>query len=122
MESLGYLYKDYSDHRPPGRDDIPEVELTKFYFNKRTLPHANVHVRVQGQFNQWYPLLCRDYLRAHPYAASAYAELKRQLAKHFPNDMATYCDIKDPVFDIMMEGAYAWAERMGWRAEEASGT
>lgn len=119
VESLGYSYRHYSDHRPPGRDDIPDAELEKLYFRKRTEPDANLHVRVQGSFNQQYPLLCRDYLRTHPYAASAYAEVKRQLAKHFPNDMEAYYDVKDPVFDIIMEGAYAWAEQTGWHWQKA---
>ncbi len=30
-----------------------------------------------GQANQRYPLLFRDYLRAHPHSAQAYATLKK---------------------------------------------
>jgi GrpB-like predicted nucleotidyltransferase (UPF0157 family) len=47
-------------------------------------PHGyrrvNVHVRVLGQPNQRYPLLFRDYLRAHPQSARAYATLKKDRA------------------------------------------
>ena len=40
-------------------------------------------------------LALRDYLRAHPAACAAYAELKRQLAAQFPYDIEGYCEGKD---------------------------
>lgn len=122
LEALGFKWLSQipQDHRPPGRDEIPEAELQKLVFTKLSAPFANVHVRVAGAFNQQYPLLCRDYLRSHPFAAAAYAEVKRQLAKHFPNDIGAYYDVKDPVFDLIMEGAYTWAKKVDWSAEKAS--
>ena len=72
-----------------------------------------MHVREDGRFNQRYPLLCRDYLRATPAAAAAYVEVKRPLAARFPDDRETYADVKDPVFDVLMAGAEAWARRHG---------
>jgi GrpB-like predicted nucleotidyltransferase (UPF0157 family) len=112
LEQLGYTRKAHlTDHRPPGRDDLAAEELEKhFYFrhNRR----INLHVRVAGRFNQRYPLLCRDYLLTHPPAAAAYAEIKRQLAKYFPDNAEAYYDIKDPVFDLIMEGAYEWEQRL----------
>ncbi len=101
------------DHSPPGVE-LPEEELSKLFFKASQRP-ANLHVRQSGRFNQRYPLLCRDYLRAHPDAASAYEAVKRNLARHFPNDADAYYDIKDPVFDIIMAGANLWAENMSWR-------
>lgn len=120
LEAIGFMWLEQieHDHRPPGRDDIPEVELTKFVFTRQEEPFSNLHVRVAGAFNQQYPLLCCDYLRSHPYAAQAYAAVKQQLAKHFPNDIEAYYDVKDPVFDIIMEGAYAWAKQTGWVAAD----
>ncbi len=117
LEQLGFVFLEHitGDHRPPGRNEIPEAELTKLFFTKRTEPRANLHIRVAGTFNQNYPLLCRDYLRATPFAAQAYMVVKQQLAKYFPHDMDAYYDIKDPVFDILMEGAYLWAKETGWR-------
>ena len=47
---------------------------------------ADVHVREGGRLNQRYPLLCRDYLRADPAAAAAYAAVKRPLAARFADD------------------------------------
>lgn len=111
LEALGFVKKEiYQDHRPPGRDEIPEAELQKhFYF--LASPRANLHIRVRGAFNQQYAILCRDYLRANQYAAQAYAEIKKQLARYFPENIDAYYDIKDPVFDLLMEGAYLWKER-----------
>ena len=98
------------DHRPPGRE-LAARELTKRFASS---PRANVHVRCVGRFNQVYPLLCRDYLRAHPFAAKAYEEVKRQLARRFAEDATAYYDVKDPVFDLIMEGAYVWRDHVGW--------
>jgi GrpB-like predicted nucleotidyltransferase (UPF0157 family) len=105
------------DHCPPGLD-LPEVELSKRFYRSAGRS-ANLHVREQGRFNQRYPLLCRDYLRVHPVAAGAYAQIKQRLAQRFPNDPAAYYEIKDPVFDIIMEGANDWAKSTAW-SEPAS--
>lgn len=101
-----------TDHCPPGRT-LPPEQLEKRMFKLEERP-ANVHVRVRGRFNHLYPLLCRDYLRAHPAAAAAYGEIKQQLARLHPNTQDAYYDVKDPVFDIIMEGARDWAAQTGW--------
>ncbi len=101
------------DHCPPGVV-LPDEELFKLYFKTSQRP-AHLHVRQSGRFNQRYPLLCRDYLRAHPAAAKAYEAVKYGLARHFPDDADAYYEIKDPVFDIVMAGAKLWAEKMSWR-------
>lgn len=100
------------DHCPPGLD-LPSAELSKLFF-KSTGRAAHIHIREKGRFNQRYALLCRDFLRAHPVAAQAYALIKHHLAQRFPNDQDAYYDIKDPVFDIIMDGAEEWAIRVGW--------
>lgn len=47
-------------------------------------------------------LTVRDYLRAHPEAAAAYGELKKELARRFPQDMDRYCTGKtDFLLDIL---------------------
>lgn len=102
------------DHQPPGMS-LPDFELEKRFFNLVNGRPTNVHVRIQGRFNQRYPLLCRDYLRSHPNAASAYAEIKRQLARYFPDNVEAYYDVKDPVFDLIMVGAEAWAQHTSWK-------
>jgi GrpB-like predicted nucleotidyltransferase (UPF0157 family) len=72
------------------------------------------HVRERGRFNQRFALICRDFLRVHPVAASAYALIKQRLAMRFPMDPDAYYEIKDPVFDIIVEGANVWARATGW--------
>ncbi len=41
--------------------------------------------------------------------------MKRALAAHFADDVDTYADVKDPVVDVLMAGAEAWATATGWR-------
>jgi GrpB-like predicted nucleotidyltransferase (UPF0157 family) len=102
-----------SDHRPPG-SDLPDEELVKQFAQTAAPRPINLHVRLPGRFNQRYPLLCRDYLRSHPSAARAYGEVKRHLTRIVGDDIDAYYDVKDPVFDIIMTGAEAWAARSGW--------
>ena len=100
------------DHCPPGLD-LPKSELSKRFY-RSTGRSANLHVCEKGRFNQRYPLLCRDYLRTQPVAAGAYTQIKQRLARHFSTDPDAYYEIKDPVFDIIMEGANAWATTVNW--------
>jgi GrpB-like predicted nucleotidyltransferase (UPF0157 family) len=115
LEGIGFRYREgvQRDHCPPGMV-LPETELEKRFYKMFERP-VQLHVRVQGRFNQRYALLCRDYLRTHPMAASAYAEIKRQLARYFPDNQDAYYDIKDPAFDIIMSGAFEWAEHTHWQ-------
>jgi GrpB-like predicted nucleotidyltransferase (UPF0157 family) len=115
VEALGYTFRNFTltDHCPPGME-IAAIELEKRYFACADRP-IHLHVRQLGRFNQRYPLLCRDYLRTHPMAANAYAEIKRQLAHYFPNDVDAYYAIKDPVFDAFMAGAFEWATFTNWQ-------
>ncbi len=102
------------DHTPPGAT-VAAAEVAKRIAVARA-PHrrVNVHLRVGGRWNHRYALLCRDFLRAQPGAAAAYAEVKRQLARHLPDDGEAYDDVKDPVVDILMAGAELWATATDW--------
>lgn len=115
VEAIGYLWRGdiTGDHCPPGMT-LPAEQLTKLYAQRSEPRAVNCHIRVDGSFNQRYALLCRDYLRTHPAAAAAYAEMKRQLAARFPDDWAAYYDIKDPAIDMLMAGAEEWAARTDW--------
>ncbi|RYG73954.1 GrpB family protein [bacterium] len=113
LTSLGYAeVVGLADHLPPGTTLAPD-ELAKRYFRHEE-PPTHLHVRAEGQFNTRYALLCRDYLRAHGLAASAYGEIKRELARMFPLDADSYYAVKDPVFDLIMVGAEAWVRETGW--------
>jgi len=102
-----------ADHRPLG-SSLPDEELVKLFAQAAAPRRVNLHVRLPGRFNQRYPLLCRDYLRSHPNAMRAYGELKRHLARIVGDDEDAYYDVKDPVFDIVMAGAEAWAVAAKW--------
>ena len=103
-----------ADHRPPGMDNLTDHDLYKWLFT-RERPSIHLHIRKSGNYNQRYPLLCRDYLRTHDTAAKAYEQVKINLAKRFSNDPTSYYDIKDPVFDVLMTGAEIWAAVVNWK-------
>lgn len=103
-----------ADHVPPGQSQGP-FEWAKWVFVEAPgSRETHVHVRVAGRLNQRYPLLFRDYLRAHPSAAEAYARIKRALARLHPDNPDAYYDVKDPVCDIVVEAAEAWATSTQW--------
>jgi GrpB-like predicted nucleotidyltransferase (UPF0157 family) len=80
---------------------------------------VNVHVRLSGRGNQRYALLFRDYLRACPAVAQAYARVKTALVKNPHgggwNDLEGYYEVKNPVFDIVIGGAEVWGASIGWK-------
>jgi GrpB-like predicted nucleotidyltransferase (UPF0157 family) len=103
------------DHRPPGATG-PDADWDKRYFREPLGARPiHIHVRAAGRPNQRYPLLVRDYLRAHPAAADAYAEAKRRLAEIVGGDSGLYADTKDPISDLIAIAAAAWAASTSWR-------
>jgi GrpB-like predicted nucleotidyltransferase (UPF0157 family) len=102
------------DHRPPGASG-PDADWSKLFFARPPGERrVHVHVRAAGRPNQRYPLLFRDYLRAHPTAAAAYGELKLRLAA-LGLDSGVYADVKDPACDLIMVAAEAWAAPTRWQ-------
>lgn len=53
-------------------------------------------------------LAFRDYMIAHPAEARAYGELKRNLAREFPEDIQRYMDGKDPFIKEHEARAVVW--------------
>lgn len=123
LQRAGYKRLEHitQDHLPPGATtDI--AEWTKWFFKPSSQEQAiNVHVRLHGRANQRYPLLFRDYLRAHPPIAEAYGQVKQALVAHQFDNQDAYYDVKDPVCDIIMGGAEAWATTTGWRLNPSDG-
>ena len=118
MNNLGYTHPAgiWRDHRPPGFDG-PESDWQKWFFRPPPGQRStNTHVRLQGRANQRYPLLFRDYLRAHSASAEAYARLKQQLAQNLA-DPQSYPEVKDPAVDLIYFAAEAWAEATGWKIQ-----
>ena len=105
------------DHVPLGAEEDPRL-LEKLFFNQsQDQRRANIHMRIAGNPNQRYPLLFRDYLRAHPNSARSIELIKREIAKRHADDIEAYYDIKDPVYDLIWEAALEWAQHTNWSLE-----
>ncbi|MCL4266895.1 MAG: GrpB family protein [Anaerolineae bacterium] len=109
-----------------GRDEyigIPDPdspELRKRYCREKGGDRRiHIHIREDGRFNQRYPLLFRDYLRAHPIMRDGYALIKMRLAEIFPDSIDGYLYIKDPLMDMLFAAAQAWAQAVNWQPDEA---
>jgi GrpB-like predicted nucleotidyltransferase (UPF0157 family) len=103
LVQLGFVYR------------VDNTERTKRYFREPPgEPRTHLHVRRAGSFSEQFPLLLRDYLRAHPNELPEYEQLKRDLAAKFPHDGAAYTDAKVPWFWDAIRRADDWAQRTGW--------
>ena len=119
LENAGYKYWGTIayDHVPQGKSDNPKL-WEKFFFNEpEGQRRANIHIRVDGNPNQTYPLLFRDYLRAHPNSAKSIELIKREIAKRHADDVEAYYDIKDPVYDLIWDAALEWSRNTNWRPQ-----
>jgi GrpB-like predicted nucleotidyltransferase (UPF0157 family) len=103
------------DHIPAGETEDPAEWTKLFLITRAGQRRTHVHIRQAGRRNQRYPLLFRDYLRAHPAAAESYRLIKVALARLHPDDMDAYYDVKDPVCDLIMDSAETWAVQSGWQ-------
>ena len=106
------------DHVPAGEDDNPKLWEKLFFNQPPGERRVNIHVRVAGNPNQRYPLLFRDYLRAHPHSAGSVEIIKRAIAKYHADDVEAYYDIKDPVYDLIWDAAQEWARATDWHPSE----
>ena len=74
---------------------------------------AQVHVRRAGSAGAVAALMFRDWLRAHPEEAAAYAAVKRATAAAHPDTAridADYAPAKAPWIAAALDRARAWAE------------
>lgn len=82
-----------------GYEYVPEFEVSlpeRRYFRKGSPRTHHLHtVEVGSDFWERH-LLFRDHLRAHPEAAKAYGELKRDLAVRYGADREAYTEAKTP--------------------------
>jgi GrpB-like predicted nucleotidyltransferase (UPF0157 family) len=108
------------DHEVPGA--LEELARRKRFLNEPPgYRRVNIHVRVIGQANQRYPLLFRDYLRAHPFSAQAYATLKRDLAHLLHDDYDRYAEMKDAACDLIYFAAEDSVQAVGWSVGPSDG-
>ncbi|HEX9068441.1 MAG TPA: GrpB family protein [Ktedonobacterales bacterium] len=104
LESLGYVF----------HGENPE--LTKRYFREPPgTRRTHLHARRAGSFSEQFALLFRDYLRAHPDEAAAYARLKHELAATYREDREGYTDAKQPYVYALIARADTWAQATGWQ-------
>ena len=91
-----------------GYEYVPEYEQQlpdRRYFRKPRLGPRTVHVHcVVTNSDSWLRALAfRDYLRAHPEAAAAYYDLKRELAARISK--ADYTSAKSPFIESILTAA-----------------
>jgi GrpB-like predicted nucleotidyltransferase (UPF0157 family) len=115
LVAFGLTRRPYEqDHVPAGSQDPPELWRKRLW--GKAAPggeRINLHCRVAGSPNERLALLFRDWFRAHPGVVPAYARFKLVLAEAVP-DIEVYTDVKDPVVDLIIEVAEAWAAETGW--------
>jgi GrpB-like predicted nucleotidyltransferase (UPF0157 family) len=103
MAAIGY------DWRPANPD------LTKRYFRERPGgERTHVHIRRLGSWSEQWPLLFRDYMRAHPEEHVPYAALKRGLAEQYAFDRVGYSAAKGDHLWAAIRRADLWARDTGW--------
>ncbi len=103
LERLGWHFRADND------------DLTKRYFREPSgSRRTHLHVRRAGSFSEQSALLLRDFLRATPSRASAYAALKLSLASLHPHDRSAYTESKSPFIWETLQLADRWAQSTGW--------
>jgi GrpB-like predicted nucleotidyltransferase (UPF0157 family) len=115
LAPLGLVRRPWEqDHVPAGIDDDPRR------WSKRLWGKAEpggerilVHARVAGSPNERLALLFRDWFIAHPAMVPSYSRFKLALAAAV-DDLDVYTDVKDPVVDLVVQVAEAWAADTGW--------
>jgi GrpB-like predicted nucleotidyltransferase (UPF0157 family) len=104
LESAGFSW----------RPDNPD--LTKRYFREQPgAPRTHIHVHRAGSWGEQFLLLFRDYLRAHPADAAAYARLKYQLAQQYRHDRPAYVDAKSTFIWTIIQQASDWSQQTDWQ-------
>jgi len=116
LQDVGFVYvkAHSSDHVPAGESPEPSQCAKQYFCSGPSRRQSHIHIRVHGKRNQKYALLFRDYLRSNPNACKTIELIKLQLAKHHAEDVETYYDIKDPVYDLIWEAAKLWANSTLW--------
>ncbi|WP_316185561.1 GrpB family protein [Bradyrhizobium sp. SZCCHNRI1003] len=104
FEELGYIYRpDYSTWLPG-----------ELFFRKGPPGPWTHHLHLMDPSHPLWEtrLLFRDYLRAHPEAAQAYANMKRALAISAIDDIKVYTTGKDTFVKDTTKEARVWRARM----------
>lgn len=128
LAALGLRRRPYeADRIPAGRRDDPRRWAKRCWdgtiaIRDAALPgdamrteRVNLHVRVAGAPNERLALLLRDWFLAHPETVPADGGFALRLAEAVASlDGGT--EGPDPLVDLVVVTAEAWADRTGWRA------
>jgi GrpB-like predicted nucleotidyltransferase (UPF0157 family) len=119
LVNAGYVFGESftHDHVPQGENSDPKLWEKFFFSQPEGQRRAHIHIRVDGNPNQRYPLLFRDYLRAHPNSTKSVELIKREIAKRHANDLDAYYDIKDPIYDLIWDAALDWVRYAKWKPD-----
>jgi GrpB-like predicted nucleotidyltransferase (UPF0157 family) len=99
LEALGYLYV-----------FNPEMPDFPFFGKPPERPRAfHVHVIQAGGPHEQRHLAVRDFLRAHPDVARAYADLKHAVAGRHRGDRLAYMAGKEPFLVELEQRALEWS-------------
>jgi GrpB-like predicted nucleotidyltransferase (UPF0157 family) len=98
LEALGY--ENFGEIFIPGR----------VYLRRRGPPHFNVAMTVEGGDFWTDQMVIRDFLRAHPDEAAAYAAIKRSTFAGGARLFSTYSQAKGPFLTALKERARKWHE------------
>jgi GrpB-like predicted nucleotidyltransferase (UPF0157 family) len=80
--------------------------------------HANIHVRTDGSAGARDTVLFRDFLRSQPSMRQAWSDFKVAVVRAVPKiDLASYGQIKQPAWHVLMYAADAWAAKTSWSPE-----
>ena len=102
VEALGYRWRGefgISGRRYCILTDEVGVRSVQLHFFKAGSPHVERHIAF------------RDYLRAHPEEANAYAIEKRRAQNLHPTNSHAYADEKDKWIRVVEAKALIWASR-----------
>ena len=119
IQNHGFVFRSDIDSDNFVGDTIPDPrEWRKAYIREpEGERRVHIHVREVGRWNQRYALLFRDFLRANATVCKAYQTAKVRLSKVFPECIDGYLYIKDPLCDIIFEGARLWADQTNWEPD-----
>ncbi len=83
------------------------------YFRKSNIAGVrthHVHIFKVGEPEVEKHLVFRDYMMNHQEDAQQYSDLKRELARNYPNDIDSYMDGKNEFIQQMIAKAVKWRE------------
>ena len=100
--------------RAPGQPEIWITTAATARVGGRRADYDPIDVRRAGSFSEQFPLLFRDFLRAHGQAAAEYAAVKRDLAVRYAQQRHAYTDAKGPIVWDLIHRGDDWAQQTGW--------